>query len=219
LRPLSVLYVENDQALLGLLGARLSSDERIGEIHRALDSASGLEIANTRELDVALLDFSLGAGSANGVELGRAIRRVQPNCGIVLLSQNITAEIASSAAHDFGYGWSALEKSADLNLDYLVDVLQTTARGLNVIEPHQIFESQPTVLGLSPRQHRVIELAATGLDAPEIAKQLGFAAVTVRQELSRIYKILVPNPKPGTDLRTTAVLNYLRLSRGGGEQG
>ena len=55
-------------------------------------------------------------------------------------------------------------------------------------------------------------VAATGVDASEIAAQLGYAAVTVRQELSRIYKILVPDPKPGTDLRTTAVLNYLRES-------
>jgi DNA-binding NarL/FixJ family response regulator len=59
----------------------------------------------------------------------------------------------------------------------------------------------------------VISLAATGLDAPEIAKQLSLAAVTIRQELSKAYKILVPNPKPGTDLRTSAVLRYLRETR------
>lgn len=214
MRPLTVLYVENDEALLGFLGERLGLDPRIGVVYRATDSAGGLALANANSLDVALLDFSLGAASANGLELGRTIRRAQPNCGIVLLSQNITAEVAQSAAQDFGYGWSAVQKSADLNFDYLVDVLQTTARGLNVIEPQQGYESGPTLLGLSPRQRSVIELAAAGLDAPEMAKQLGLAAVTVRQELSRIYKILVPNPKPGTDLRTTAVLNYLRLARG-----
>jgi DNA-binding NarL/FixJ family response regulator len=61
----------------------------------------------------------------------------------------------------------------------------------------------------------VIALAATGLDATEIAKHLNLAAVSVRQELSKCYKVLIPNPKPGTDLRTAAVLKYLRDTRTG----
>jgi DNA-binding NarL/FixJ family response regulator len=57
-------------------------------------------------------------------------------------------------------------------------------------------------------------LLVEGLDVSHIATKLGLSAVTIRQELSRIYKVLVPEPAPGTDLRTTAVLRYLRRSRG-----
>ena len=88
--------------------------------------------------------------------------------------------------------------------------------GLNVSDPNAVFEtnvSDNLASQLSTRQRQVISLAATGLDATEIAKQLGLAAVTVRQELSKCYKILIPNPRPGTDLRTAAVLRYLRETR------
>jgi hypothetical protein len=34
----------------------------------------------------------------------------------------------------------------------------------------------------------------------------------VRQELSKAYAVLVPEPTPGTDLRTSAVLAYLRAT-------
>lgn len=214
-KALSVLYVENDEALLGLLGSQLARDSRIGQLYRAKDSQSALELANTHLLDVALLDISLGAGSLSGLDLARSLRKIQENCGIVLLSQNITAEVRNFAPGEFRYGWSAIQKTADLNIEYLIDVLQSTARGLNVVDPSShVSEVIDSLAGLSSKQRQIMAIAATGVDATEIAHQLGLAAVTVRQELSRIYKILVPSPKPGTDLRTTAVLNYLRLLRG-----
>ena len=66
---------------------------------------------------------------------------------------------------------------------------------------------------LSVRQQNIMALAATGVDATVIAENLNLASVTIRKELSKIYQILVPDPKPGTDLRTTAVLRYLRETR------
>jgi DNA-binding NarL/FixJ family response regulator len=177
-----------------------------------------MEVIQGHSLDVALLDISLGNGSLNGLDLARAIRTVQENCGIVLLSQNITSEVVNFAPSEFRYGWSAIQKTADLNLDYLIDVLQSTARGLNVVDPGEhLSQTHDDLAALTPKQRQIMAIAATGVDATQIALQLGLASVTVRQELSRIYKILVPSPKPGTDLRTTAVLNYLRLLRGDSE--
>lgn len=214
MRGLTVLYVENDEALLGLLSSQLAKDSRIANLQVAKDSTSAMELVHAHKFDVALLDISLGIGSASGVELALSIRAMQENCGIVLLSQHITPEVVAHAPKDFKYGWSAIQKTADLNLDYLIDVLQSTARGLNVIDPGSHVGESGSVSELTSKQRQIMGIASTGVDATEIANQLGLAAVTVRQELSKIYKILVPNPKPGTDLRTTAVLNYLRLSRG-----
>lgn len=214
-KPLVVLYVENDEALLGLLGTRLSKDARIAKLIKATNSHQAMEIVHSESLDVALLDISLGAQSQNGIDLARSIRSAQENCGIVLLSQNITTEVVQHSPREFRYGWSAIQKSADLSVDYLIDVLQSTARGLNVVDTASPMESEEQSLSqLSSKQRQIMSIAATGVDAPEIANQLGLAAVTVRQELSKIYKILVPSPKAGTDLKTTAVLNYLRLTRG-----
>ena len=214
-RGLRILYVENDEALLGLMSSQLSDHDSIDELHTAKGSRRALELAHEIPFDVALLDISLGDDSANGVELALAIREIQENCGIVLLSQHITPELITHAPKDFKYGWSAIQKTADLKIKYLVDVLESTAKGLNVVDPGPApIGTMPSAQFLSTRQRQIMGIASTGVDAGEIANQLGLASVTVRQELSKIYKILVPNPKPGTDLRTTAVLNYLRLSRG-----
>lgn len=214
-KPLTVLYVENDEALLGLLGAQLERDPAIGRLLRASASDAALELARANSIDVALLDISLGTASLNGIEVARSLRAMQENCGIVLLSQNITSDVIRHSPREFRYGWSAIQKTADLSLDYLIDVLQSTARGLSIVDSKEpVLDEADNLERLSAKQRQIMAIAATGVDAPEIAKQLGLAAVTVRQELSKIYKVLVPSPKAGTDLKTSAVLNYLRLLRG-----
>ncbi len=215
-RGLKLLYVENDEALLGLLGNSLAVHPAILSISSASSSDEAFAFASKQSFDAALIDISLGRGSISGLDLAIALRKKNEHLGIVLLSQHISANYLSSLPVQLGYGWSAIQKSATLSIDYLIQVLQATAMGLNVSDPNAVFEtnvSDNLASQLSTRQRQVISLAATGLDATEIAKQLGLAAVTVRQELSKCYKILIPNPRPGTDLRTAAVLRYLRETR------
>lgn len=217
-RGLKVLYVENDEALLGLLGHLLKAHPRIAELVTAKNSSEALAAHSLTTFDAALLDISLGPESLTGVEIALQLRDINEHLGIVLLSQHISSDYLDSIPSSFGYGWSALQKSASLSIDYLVDVLESTARGLNVIDPasNQKTEDKDNLsLRLTKRQRQIVALASTGLEATEIAKQLQLAAITVRQELSKAYKVLIPNPKPGTDLRTAAVLRYLRDTRAG----
>ena len=60
-------------------------------------------------------------------------------------------------------------------------------------------------------------LAAAGYDAKAIAERLHMAHVSVRRELSQAYRVLVTEPGEGTDLRTVAVLEFIRLSAGNAE--
>lgn len=217
-RGLRVLYVENDEALLGLLGQSISLHPKIEQLVAARNSDEALKFAESTRFDGALLDVSLGPTSLTGVELALELRAKNEHLGIVLLSQHISAGYLSSLPDQFGYGWSAIQKSATLSFNYLVDVLELTAKGKTVADPNTLIGVEETTnhsAKLTKRQHQVIALAATGLDATEIAKHLNLAAVSVRQELSKCYKVLIPNPKPGTDLRTAAVLKYLRDTRAG----
>ncbi|AOY56581.1 response regulator [Candidatus Rhodoluna planktonica] len=215
-RGLRILYIENDEALLGLLGNSLSVHPEIEILAKASSSNQAFKIAGEQQFDAALVDISLGPESISGVELAIRLRERNEHLGIVLLSQNITKNYLSNLPGQFDYGWAAIQKSATLSIDYLVEVLKATAKGLTVSDSNthiEALESDNLSSKLSTRQRQVIGLAATGLDATEIAKQLSLAPVTVRQELSKCYKILIPNPKPGTDLRTAAVLRYLRETR------
>lgn len=217
-RGLKILYVENDEALLGLLGQSLKLHAKISELVAVRNSNEALEASVGVKFDAALLDVSLGPNSLTGVELALTLREQNEHLGIVLLSQHIASDYLSSLPSTFGYGWSAIQKSANLSFEYLIEVLEATARGMSVVDENASLDSITEgnlSAKLSKRQRQIIGLAATGIDATEIAKQLNLAAITVRQELSKTYKVLIPDPKPGTDLRTAAVLRYLRDTRSG----
>jgi len=215
-RGLRVLYVENDEALLGLLSQTLKAHPAIEELTTARNSEGALHEANEHRFDVALLDVSLGPNSLTGVELAMNLRDKNEHLGVVFLSQNISDWNQSELDTKFKYGWSAIQKSANLSFEYLTEVLAATAIGQSIFDPSAKATSpknENLSAKLTRRQHQVIALAAVGLDAIEIAKRLQLASVTVRQELSKSYKVLIPNPRPGTDLRTAAVLKYIRDTR------
>ena len=216
-RPSRVIYVENDPALRGIVSSLLRQSPEIELVASVSSADEALGLSELASVDVALLDVALGPESMTGVELGLALRERHLNLGVVLFSQHVVPDFLDSLPEDFQWGWSFLEKKSDIDMAFLVDVLRSTARGLNIVDPSVMqarsrAQESPIAL-LSVRQREILALAAIGLDAPAIAEELGVAAVTVRQDLSKSYTVLVPNPSPGTDLRTSAVLRYLREMR------
>jgi len=137
--------------------------------------------------------------------------------GVVIFSQHVVPDYLDSLPESARWGWSYIEKRGNLDFEWLVDVLRSTARGLNVVDPNvqrARQEARPSVIeSLTARQREILALASTGMDASAIATQLGLAPASVRQDLSRSYAVLVPDAGPGTDLRTAAVLRYLRETR------
>jgi two-component system, NarL family, response regulator DesR len=217
LRNTKVLYVEDDPALRAIMSKLLNSQVGIAVIAHVSNSSEALEIAHRENFDVALLDIALGQNSATGLELGLQLRKINPEVGIVIYSQHAEVDFLSHLSARNLEGWSTVQKSAFIDMPYLVDVLHSTARGLSVIDP-KLVQTQRENEAVEPedltqRQHEIMALIVEGIDVPHISIKLGVSAVTIRQELSRIYKVLVPKPAPGTDLRTTAVLRYLRKSR------
>lgn len=68
-KRLRILYVENDEALLGLLGNSLAVHPAIEILAKASSSQEALELAASQPFDAALVDIALGPNSLNGVEL------------------------------------------------------------------------------------------------------------------------------------------------------
>ena len=223
MRPTRVLYVEDDPALRGILSSALLAEPAIEITATAASAQEALEKADAFKFDVALLDLSLGNESINGLELGIQLRNIIPEIGIVIYSQHIVSDFISNLPEDVRMGWSAIRKQSKIDIPYLTKILKTSAQGIGTIEPEMVtspIRSGDNPIGkLSVRQQNIMALAATGVDATVIAENLNLASVTIRKELSKIYQILVPDPKPGTDLRTTAVLRYLRETRAYGSNG
>ena len=213
-RDTRLLYVENDPVLRSMMTVLLAGLDGIEVVASVSDSTEAL--ASEERFDVALLDWALGPNSLNGVQLGRALRERDENVGIVILSQHYAWDFHGGSGR-VSMGWSYVEKRADIDTAYLTKVLKATASGLSVVEPAmdqgQAPESAERLGRLSVRQRQIMSLAATGVDANVIAEQIGLAAVTVRKELSECYRILVPDPAPGTDLRTAAVVAWIEGRR------
>ena len=215
MRPTRAIYVENDPALRGIITQLLEQRPEIDLLLAAPNADGVVDSPAALQADVALLDLALGVNEVNGIDLGIALRERNPDIGIVIHSQHPLTHLARRVPKNLRIGWSFLPKTGDMNMDDLVAVMRTTARGIAVgdmtTEPQ---EGQPSPLeSLTPRQRAVMALAATGMSAPQVAARLGVSHDSVRQDLSKAYKQLVPDDSGGDDVRTRAILTYLQLVR------
>ena len=215
MRPTRAIYVENDPALRGIITKLLEQHPEIDLLLAAPNADGVVDSPEALQADVALLDLALGINEVNGIDLGIALRERNPDIGIVIHSQHPLTHLARRVPRNLRIGWSFLPKTGDMNMDDLVAVMRTTARGIAVgdmtTEP---VEAQPSPLeSLTPRQRAVMALAATGMSAPQVAARLGVSHDSVRQDLSKAYKQLVPDTSGGEDVRTRAILTYLQLVR------
>lgn len=213
MRPSRLIYVENDPALRGVMTRLLSASP---EVELVLSAGMPDEVLSSIEVDradVALLDLALGTKAMNGIDLGLSLRERNPNIGIVIFSQYDLSLLGRRVPESQRIGWAFLPKSGELTTDELVSILRNTAQGM-VSGEFADDGATPSVLDqMTSRCRAVIALAADGLAAPQIAHRLGISADSVRQDLSRSYRILVPDVQPGDDIRTRAILAYLELMR------
>ncbi len=215
-----MIYVENDPALRGIITSMLSSSPDLEVMWSAGSPPEALALAPTTPADVALLDLALGPNEMNGIDLGIALRQLNPELGIVIHSQyplDVTIERVPVEAR---MGWSTVQKSGQMDLAELVAVLKSTARGLSRRTPDDFSvgrddesrEGNP-LHGLSERQRSIMALSAGGYSPQQVADRLGLSHDVVRQDLVRAYRVLVPEDSSGDDRRTLAVLSYVRLTR------
>lgn len=212
-----LLYVENDAALRSVLGAMFAESreiEIVGSFGRARDA---LDPQIAKSSDVALIDFSLHQGGMTGVELGIALREMNPYIGVVIYSQFPVKSLVQLVPSQNRFGWSFIEKSGDMKIFDYLQILKTAAASKGnwqeVLSSNseKIEQAVSPYFALTPRQRSVMSLSAQGRSPQDIASRLGLSYSHVRKELSRAYAVLVPDADGTTDLRTTAVLRYLEI--------
>jgi DNA-binding NarL/FixJ family response regulator len=215
MRPSRLIYVENDPALLGVMSNVLRSQPMLELLLVSSDPLEVLGSDRIERADVALLDLALGRDTLTGMDLGMALRNRNPNIGIVIHSQHPMKNVSKQVPENQRMGWSYLAKSGTLKPEELTDILRSTARGMS----HDGMRSDDTDLDdgsalladLTARQRVIMGLASLGMSAPEIGEHIDLSSESVRKDLSKAYQRLVPDAGTGSDVRTKAVLAYLRL--------
>ena len=219
MRPIRVIYVENDSALRRILGEMLAKSTELDLVGSFANANEVLDRATVRGADVALVDFSLDQNGLNGIELGIALRNLNEYIGIVVYSQYSVSQMVSRVPKAMRHGWSFFDKSAEMSLSDYVEIIRSTASGngnwesVAVDEVAKVEARSSIYFQLSPQQRSIMSLSAQGKGAKEIASQLNLSYSYVRKELSRSYAILLPDASPSDDLKTAAVLKYMELTR------
>jgi DNA-binding NarL/FixJ family response regulator len=213
---ITILYVENDSALRGLVTGLL---RKFSAVENVIDFATGEEAiiyAQNFRANVALIDVSLGYGVLDGFATGTELRKLYPEMGIVLFSQNPLEAISELIDFKGLEAWSYVEKKADINIEELVKILITTSLGMSnrnwaQFKKDTIESNKLNTNVLTPRQNMIMSLLSCGYEAKFIADKIEISVESVRKDLSAAYAVLIPNPEPGSDLRISAVLKYQNL--------
>lgn len=217
---LRLFIVESDPALRGILRSLLREMPDISVAGAVGDARAAME-EDLTGVDVMLIDLDETRSEMSGTQLAIELKLRHRGLGIVLLLAHSFTDPLPSVPDSAQQGWAFIEKGDDFEIVRLSRAIRACAWGLNIHDPRITRESavpgRSLLDSLTERQRQVIGLAATGIDSGAIGRLLEMKPVAVRQELSRVYGVLVPDPKPGTDLRTVAVLRYLRLANGSAE--
>jgi len=183
-----------------------------------LASSDPLEVLGSEcveRADVALLDLALGRDTLTGMDLGMALRNRNPDIGIVIHSQHPMNNVSKQVPEAQRMGWSYLAKSGTLKPGELTDLLRSTALGVSHdrmrLDDTQDDDGSELLMKLTPRQRVIMGLASLGMSAPEIGEHIEISPESVRKDLSKAYQTLVPDGGAGSDVRTKAVMSFLRL--------
>jgi DNA-binding NarL/FixJ family response regulator len=213
-RATRIIYVENDPALRKILSKLLAQENGIEVVASVGSATEALQLPNLKHIDAALIDYSLGQDSLNGLELGMALRAFNEHLGILIYSQFEIKNISKRIPASHNHGWGFATKSGNADISELAANLISVASGKNLPMPS---ESRSDVTSesrlnryarLSERQRATMALAAQGLNPKAIGEQLGISYDLARQELSRSYKILVPQMRDEQVLNVTAILEF-----------
>jgi len=185
--PLRVLVVDDHEVVREGLVATLSADGRFDVVCAASSGAEALGALPRIQPDVAVVDLRLP--DMAGDELCRELRRRTAGLPVVILSSYASDDTVRSAMEA---GASAyVSKAAGLSdLRAVLDrvVAADGSAQLPIVEQlhrllvrHDESEARPT-----PRQERVLDLAAEGLTYHEIGERLCISESTVRFHMQKL---------------------------------
>jgi DNA-binding NarL/FixJ family response regulator len=175
-----------------------------------------LAVVAEHPVDLAIVDVRMPPDhSDEGLRAAAAIRRDNPDVGVLVLSQHVETRHAVelvAAGRGFGY----LLKDRVLDVDDFLDAAQRVADGGTALDPEVVrtLIGQPAhedpLRDLTEREREVLALMAEGLTNAGIARRLWRADRTVEAHVRTILSKLMLPESPDDNRRVLAVLAYLR---------
>jgi DNA-binding NarL/FixJ family response regulator len=167
----------------------LAGEDDIEIVGTAEDGAEAVELVQTLDCDVVLMDLSMPV--MDGIEATRRIVSAHDGAVRVVVLTSFSAREDVIAAIDAGASGYLLK---DAEPRELLAGVRAAARGEAPLAPRAAREvlSARAEVGsgpeLSPRETEVLQLVARGLPNKRIARELGISEKTVKAHLTQIFQ-------------------------------
>jgi two-component system response regulator DesR len=178
LRQRGVLLIDDHRVFTDVLAFALDAQPDLRCVAVAHSVREGLAKAGVYDFDVAIVDLNLPGGG--GIAVLSELRGLRPHALLIVLTAHPRADLAAAA---FRAGAQAFLAKDDA-LHAVLDVIRGSRRGLRGAVP-----ARPRPAAgpqLTPREHEVLAMLASGADARRIARDLRLSLHTVRDYIKAI---------------------------------
>ncbi|MCX7623493.1 MAG: response regulator transcription factor [Thermomicrobium sp.] len=216
--PINILVVDDHPLFRSGIRWSLEQNPQFVVVGEASDGSEALRLADELSPDVILVDLSLPG--MNGLELARALKRRQPQAGVIILTMHQDDEQLFNAIRAGASAYC----TKDIEPEQLIETITRVARGEYLI--NEMVLSRPFVASrvldqfrelsrldrtssgffspLTPREIEILDCVARGYSNKEIAQALNISDQTVKNHITSILRKLAVND------RTQAVIYALR---------
>jgi DNA-binding NarL/FixJ family response regulator len=186
---LRLLIVEDESIMSHALATSLKNFG-LADIQTANSASSAMQIFRSFQPNVCLLDIELRVGPT-GIDVSHAMRRLNPNVGIVFLTSLADPRLVDSKIPELPEGSLYLMKSAVKDIEEIVHALKLVHEG-------KIRDSKSKVdrhfLDLTNTQFEIMRLIAQGNSNIEISKIRVTTVKSTENAIARLAKkIGIPN--------------------------
>jgi DNA-binding NarL/FixJ family response regulator len=210
------IVIAEDNAILrdGLKG--LLAD-RGHEVVAAVSDGDGLRsAASAYRPDVCVVDIRMPPSFTDeGLRAAVAVRREQPEIGVLVFSQYVETRYASEllAGSARGVGYLLKDRVADVR--EFMDALTRVAGGGTALDPEVVAQligatRREGLAALTTREREVLERMAEGLSNAGIAAALVISDRAVERHVANIFTKFGLPPSESDNRRVLAVLRYLQ---------
>ncbi len=190
--PYRLLVVDDHKFVCEMLAHKLATDRSIEIVGIANHGTTAVEIARSRELDIALLDMTLE--QEDGLGVARQLLAVQPGLRIIGLSMHDHSHYPIALLELGGVGFLTKRASAR----EIGEAVRRVAAGGMAVSPeiavflatHSNGNQVERVRHLTTKEPQVLGRLASGLPVKDIAQLLGLTEKTVQGHRNNLRKKL-----------------------------
>ena len=168
--------------------------------------------------DVVLTDIRMPpTGTDEGIRAAQRLREINPDAGVVVLSQYADPQYALAFLEHGSQGRGYLLKERVSDFDQVVGAIEEVARGGSVIDP-KVIDALVTARSraaasplrqLTPRESEILSEMAQGKNNAGIADALVLSERAVEKHINSIFSKLGLSEEPDVHRRVKAVLLFL----------